>query len=397
MSTAQLNKLLSQPTLRRSFNHSQEQLAELLGLTPQVISKCHALSGTAMLHVLVLDFAFGEDFILYSSPQTKGGLSAMSDLIKIRDVSDMYDITARTLRYYEDMGLITSSRSNDYAYRLYDKGAIQRLEQILILRKLNVSIKDIQRIFNDAGSSVVLDVLGKKAQSIDDEVALLNELKDIVLDFIGEIERMNFINNSDIKRLYNKAKDIESHLVSVDYIGKPNASKVERLVEITEKLDKKIPDVMIVRIPSFRAITGDFGELMGWAWSEGRREMLFKDVIFDCPDFAIRYDDRFEYTMAVRDEITDKDTAPYKIHIFEGGLYAVAVSINDDHESIGKVEFKICERLENSTNFVYDDSRGVMGSMPYLNETDDDEIKKGLGYFQLYRFVPIKLEEDVSA
>lgn len=321
----------------------------------------------------------------------------MSDLIKIRDVSDMYDITARTLRYYEDMGLITSSRSNDYAYRLYDKGAIQRLEQILILRKLNVSIKDIQRIFNDAGSSVVLDVLGKKAQSIDDEVALLNELKDIVLDFIGEIERMNFINNSDIKRLYNKAKDIESHLVSVDYIGKPNASKVERLVEITEKLDKKIPDVMIVRIPSFRAITGDFGELMGWAWSEGRREMLFKDVIFDCPDFAIRYDDRFEYTMAVRDEITDKDTAPYKIHIFEGGLYAVAVSINDDHESIGKVEFKICERLENSTNFVYDDSRGVMGSMPYLNETDDDEIKKGLGYFQLYRFVPIKLEEDVSA
>jgi len=317
----------------------------------------------------------------------------MSNLIKIKEVSDKYDVTARTLRYYEDMGLITSSRNEDYAYRLYDENAIRRFEQILILRKLNINIKDIQRIFNDAGSSVVLEVLGKKAQSIDDEMALLHELKGIVLDFITEIEHINFSDNANIKQLYDKAKDIESHLVSVDYIGKPNASKVERLVEITEKLDKKIPDIMIVRIPTFRAISGDFGELMGWAWAEGRRESLFKDVIFDCPDFAIRYDDRFEYTMGVKDEVTDEHTAPYKIHTFDGGLYAVAVSINEDHESIEKVEFKVCERLENSTNFVYDSSRGVMGSMPYLNENDDDEIKKGLGYYQLYRFIPIKLKE----
>ena len=58
----------------------------------------------------------------------------MNDLIKIRDVSVKYDISARTLRYYEDMGLITSARSDDYAYRLYDEAAVQRLEQILILR-----------------------------------------------------------------------------------------------------------------------------------------------------------------------------------------------------------------------------------------------------------------------
>ena len=68
----------------------------------------------------------------------------MSHLIKIRDVSNKYDISARTLRYYEQIGLITSHRSDDYAYRLYDEHTLQRLEQILILRKLNISIKDIQ-------------------------------------------------------------------------------------------------------------------------------------------------------------------------------------------------------------------------------------------------------------
>jgi len=177
----------------------------------------------------------------------------MKNLIKIKDVSSKYSITARTLRYYEDMGLINSTRSDDYAYRLYDESAIRRLEQILILRKLNISIKDIQRIFNTSSSDVVLEVLEKKVQNIDDEVALLHELKDIVQDFIREIERVDFADNSDIKLLYDKAKGLETQLISVDYIGKP--SNISRLIEITEKLDKKIPDVMVIRIPGFKAVT----------------------------------------------------------------------------------------------------------------------------------------------
>jgi len=86
----------------------------------------------------------------------------MNDLVKIRDMTTKYDLSARTLRYYEDMGLIKSTRSEDYAYRLYDEANVKRLEQIIILRKLNISIKDIQRIFSAPGSGIVLEVLGKK-------------------------------------------------------------------------------------------------------------------------------------------------------------------------------------------------------------------------------------------
>ena len=49
----------------------------------------------------------------------------MNDCIKIREVTARYEVSARTLRYYEDMGLINSIRSSDYAYRLYDKAAIR--------------------------------------------------------------------------------------------------------------------------------------------------------------------------------------------------------------------------------------------------------------------------------
>lgn len=67
------------------------------------------------------------------------------------------------------MGLLTSTRSADYAYRVYDTAAVKRPEQILILRKLNISIKDIQHIFAVSGSEVVLEVLGRKVDAIASE------------------------------------------------------------------------------------------------------------------------------------------------------------------------------------------------------------------------------------
>lgn len=176
----------------------------------------------------------------------------MTELTKAGDLSSRYGVSTRTLRYYEEMGLIQSRRLKDYAYRMYDDANIKRLEQILILRKLNIGIKDIQRIFNTAGSEVVLEVLGKKVDDIDEEVALLHELKEIVIAFIRQIEKADFSNGSDVKLLYDKAKEIETKLVNVEYTGNP--SPVHRLFEVAEKLEEKaasrllIPDNILKRL-----------------------------------------------------------------------------------------------------------------------------------------------------
>ena len=314
----------------------------------------------------------------------------MGELIKIRDVSLQYGISARALKYYEEMGLITSTRSDDYAYRLYDDTAVQRLEQILILRKLNISIKDIQRIFNTSGSEVVLEVLGKKVNSIDEEVSLLHELKEIVLDFIRQIEDADFRKDSDVKLLYKKAKEIENQFVNIDYKGNPGA--VNRLLDITEKLDNKVPDIMIIRIPTFRAVTSGlaswdevFGAFHDW---QPEHNHLFKPVIFDCPDFLTGIEDKVEWFWGVKDEVTEDDVKPYEITEFQGGLYAVAVSVDGDGESHNKVRAKTEKWLEN-TNFAVDNDRRLAAHMIYV----DDEIKEGLGYHQLNLYAPIKLRE----
>lgn len=316
----------------------------------------------------------------------------MNDLIKIRDMATKYDLSARTLRYYENMGLIESTRSEDYAYRLYDEANVKRLEQIIILRKLNISIKDIQRIFNAPGSGIVLEVLEKKVDDIDEEISLLQELREIVQDFIRQIESADFGREADVKLLYEKAKEIKSQITHVNYNGNP--ATANRFLEVTERLDSKVPDIMIVRIPQFRAVTSGlmtFEELFGGdfePWQEAHNH-FFQSVIFDAPDFLCEKDGKVEWLWGLKDDVTEEDTFPYKIIQYPGGLYAVAVSMDGDGESHDKVNRKIEKWLE-STNFVIDSERALMGHMMYV----DEEIKKGLGYHQMNLYTPVRLRDS---
>jgi len=205
----------------------------------------------------------------------------MQELIKIKDMTGRYDVTARTLRYYEDIGLLSSSRSEDYAYRLYDGAAVKRLEQILILRRLSVSIKDIRRIFSAPGSEVVLEVLQKKVGDIDEEIALLHELKEIVLEFIRQIKRADFGNDGDVKLLYEKAKTMEDQLANAAYAGNPSPMHrtvpVRKLFEVAEKLEEKavsrlqIPDNVLKRLLRNVYFIWGSGEGIALADELGRR------------------------------------------------------------------------------------------------------------------------------
>ena len=218
----------------------------------------------------------------------------------------------------------------------------------------------------------------------------MHELKEIVLDFIRLIEQVDFGKESDIKKLFDKAKEIETQIVNVDYNGNP--STVNRLIEVTEKLDNKIPDIMIVKIPKFRAVTSGlvtFDELFGnfEAWQEAHNH-LYQPVIFNCPDFLYGKEDKAEWIWAIKDEVTESDTYPYNIIEYPGGLYAVAVTVDGDGESNAKVMKKI-EKWLNNTNFIMDNDRNVMGHMIYPL----DEIKEGLGLNQMINMA-IKLRAN---
>lgn len=311
----------------------------------------------------------------------------MDSFLKIREVSAKYDITSRTLRYYEDMGLISSVRSDEYAYRMYDETAMTRLEQILILRKLNISIRDIQSIFSAAGSDVVLEVLGKKVQHIDDEVALLHELKDIVLAFIRQIEQMDFSSDSDVRMIYDQAKDIESRLTHVDYIGKP--SNMSRLLEVTEQLEKK-PDVRLVALPVCRMATsgvkaGDNHERFETMWTrlDAKRTDRFFPRDFMCHDHEMGGP---VWYYAIDDWVTEADTEGFEIIGFEGGLYATSIVHDFDVNEVMKAYHGIKEWLTQHHNFTYDERPGH----PVMFHVTSPDTYRLLGYRQVEYFFPVK-------
>lgn len=76
----------------------------------------------------------------------------------ISEVSKKLGISARMLRYYEQMGMIQSIRLENYAYRVYDDRTVLRIDQIILLRKLQIPLKKI-RIRLDGNSSEAVFLL----------------------------------------------------------------------------------------------------------------------------------------------------------------------------------------------------------------------------------------------
>ncbi|WJF88980.1 MerR family transcriptional regulator [Paraburkholderia bonniea] len=63
-------------------------------------------------------------------------------LLTVRDAAKTLGVTPRTLKYYEERGLISPSRSEG-RYRLYDADDLERFARILRLRSLGFSLYGI--------------------------------------------------------------------------------------------------------------------------------------------------------------------------------------------------------------------------------------------------------------
>ncbi|MEK4668946.1 MerR family transcriptional regulator [Niallia sp. FSL R7-0271] len=74
----------------------------------------------------------------------------------IKSLSQIAGISTRTLRYYDEIGLLKPARVNSSGYRIYGKKEVELLQQILIYRELEVSLEDIKQII----SSPSFDIKG---------------------------------------------------------------------------------------------------------------------------------------------------------------------------------------------------------------------------------------------
>ncbi|MBI9047266.1 MAG: MerR family transcriptional regulator [Anaerolineaceae bacterium] len=66
----------------------------------------------------------------------------------IKGLADLAGITTRTLRYYDEIGLLKPAEIKSNGYRYYDQKNVYTLQQILFYKELDVPLTDIQRIIS---------------------------------------------------------------------------------------------------------------------------------------------------------------------------------------------------------------------------------------------------------
>jgi MerR family transcriptional regulator, repressor of the yfmOP operon len=113
-------------------------------------------------------------------------------LLTVRDAAERLNVTPRTLKYYEERGLVTPTRSEG-RYRLYDEHDLEQFARILRLRSLGFSLHGItemlkrplesvgdgRRRYSQESLQQIADALAQQIDTLDARIAAVRrELKE---------------------------------------------------------------------------------------------------------------------------------------------------------------------------------------------------------------------------
>jgi DNA-binding transcriptional MerR regulator len=124
-------------------------------------------------------------------------------LYSIGELASMFDISPRTIRYYEEVGLLVSeTRASPTQQRYYTNSERRRLKLILRGKRLGFSLQEIKEMVNLYESNPtgeeerkrILAYADQKLQEIDEKIAELEMMKSEIL-----VHREKFLRESTQK------------------------------------------------------------------------------------------------------------------------------------------------------------------------------------------------------
>ena len=167
----------------------------------------------------------------------------------VKKVSELTGVSIRTLRYYDEIGLLPPASHTEGGYRLYDDTALERLQQILLFRELEFPLKDIVRIVSSP------DFDRKKA--LEQQIELL-ELKKQRLEYLIAFAR-------GIKLIGVRAVDFSafdrSKLDEYAKRAKEQWGDTPEYKELKEKESHRTPEEEKQLMERFMSLFAEFGEL----------------------------------------------------------------------------------------------------------------------------------------
>ena len=163
----------------------------------------------------------------------------------------------------------------------------------------------------------------------------------------------------------------------------------------------KLNGVRVIEIPKFRAVTSGsetfdsiFGEGGFGQWL-GSKQNLFKMSLYGhAYDFMWHEEPgKATWIWAVNDDVTEKDTAPYEIIEYEGGIFVAATADETDNNDINEVVGGMLKWIELSGVFESDERPGHRGMGHCIGCS---AANKAMGITQQEIFLPVKLKTNNS-
>lgn len=174
---------------------------------------------------------------------------------KIQKLAKLAGISARTLRYYDEIGLLKPARINSSGYRIYGSIEVERLQQIMFYRELGVELENIKEILtstsfsqNNALREHHQKLLDKKKQL---ELLIANVEKTIATTegrtIMSDNEKFEGFKQKiieDNERKYGKEIRDKYGDESVDCTNRKIKNMTKEQYEAVEELSKKVNEAI---------------------------------------------------------------------------------------------------------------------------------------------------------
>lgn len=167
----------------------------------------------------------------------------------VTQVSRLLGLSTRMLRYYEEQGLVESMRREGYAYRIYDREAVSRLRQVILLRKLRLPLRQIRQVVDDPTAQEAIRVFQEKLAEMDGELDALSAIRDTLAGLLDVLKSRYWMPAG--RALLEDAQLAEMAQAFAPpnlQIQKERAKKMEDLDRAEETA--KLQDVRIVHLPA---------------------------------------------------------------------------------------------------------------------------------------------------
>ena len=173
----------------------------------------------------------------------------METVLTVTEVTRAYGVSARMLRHYEQLGLLSSDRKEDYSYRVYRPEDIRRLRQILVLRKLRMPLKEIGDILNDPGSAAAIGVFEKNLSQMDDEIRSLQAVRGVIEAFLRALKQRRMLPAGETILGDSQLLGLAENLSPASTLIQEERRKIMENLKQAESAPRTLRDVRIVHLP----------------------------------------------------------------------------------------------------------------------------------------------------